>query len=404
MKTNRRLLLVLGLVAGLAGARDARAAESLFGLSFFGESTTLHDARIAGRAGMGLAYRDSVNSSVMQATQLADLARVTIGLTNTFGRRDSEDASGSITRMGLNTPTLRIGFPLLGRGGIGVGFQARRATQWTVERPFQQDADVIETIDRSGTLFDVPIQVGWRFGERVAVGAGLHLLRGNVRMDYTLDVENATNPEDTREDIYSGTATELSAAVYDLGPLSVAGHWIAGFDADVDVRQRGVALDDRTDATRTDEMPARFGVGVRLDLPSVWSVGVDYANERWSEYSGRGLTFDDDGNYDPQGTPAELQDEIEWRVGIEREARPRGFGATTPLRLGAYWRRWHYQLQGDDLTEWGLTLGTGVVLRGGTARADFAVGWSRIGDLDGNGAQEDVFRAMLSISGGERWY
>lgn len=401
MKTTQLLLLLALLVAV-----DAGAADSLFGFSYFGESTQSFDARIEGRGGMGLAYRDSVNANVMQATQLADLTLVSIGLTNAFGRRTSEDPDGTLTRIGLDTPAVRIGFPLFGHGGLGVGFTARRATQWKIVRDSAVDASVVETIDRSGTLFDVPVQIGWRFGDHVVAGAGLHLLRGNVRMDYVLDLEDgqATDPEDTREDIYSGTAPELSLAVHDLGPVSVAGYWIGGFDADVDVRQRGVALEDRTAESRTDEMPARFGAGARLDLPGDWSTGVDFRTEAWGDYSGRSFTYDENGAFDPDGTATDLQDEVEWRFGLERESRRRGFGATTPLRMGAYWKRWHYQLQGEDVTEWGLTLGSGVSLRGGSARADVSIGYSRIGNLDDNGASEDVFRAVLSISGGERWY
>jgi len=381
-------------------------ADSLFGMSYFGQPTTLRDARIEGRGGMGLAYRDSVNASVMQATQLVDLTQVTIGVSNVFSRRTSEDVGGALDRNGLSTPTVRLGLPVFDNGGVGLGFGARRATQWTIVRDFAPDPTLTETLDRSGTLFDVPIQEAWRFADRVTVGAGLHLLRGNVRMEYELDLpaSGATDPTDEREDIYQGTATEFSLAVHDVGPVSVAGYWISDFDADVEERQRGVALSDRSDGERTDEMPARYGAGIRVDLPGDWSAGVDYTAEDWSSYTGRSFRFGEDGAFDPDAPAQDLNDEIEWRFGLEREARRRGFGATLPVRAGAYWRQWHYQLNGSDVTEWGVTLGSGVYLRGGSARADLSIGYSRIGDLDENGASEDVFRIVLSIAGGERWY
>lgn len=398
-----RSLFSLSFVACMVVVSTASAGESIFGFSYFGESTRSYDARIEGRGGMGLAYRDSVNANVLQATQLADLSYVTIGLSNTFARRTSEDPSGSITRLGLDTPAVRMGFPLFGRGGLGLGFSARRSTRWSLVRQAEVDDTVIEVIDRSGTLFDIPVQIAWRFGDKLVAGAGMHVLRGNVRMDYLLDLEVGTDPTDTREDIYSGTAPELSLAIHDVGPLSVAGYWVGSFDADVDVRQRGVALEDRTEESRTDTMPARIGVGARIDLPGDWSTGVDFRTEQWGSYEGRSFTYTD-GIFDPDGTAVGLQDEVEWRWGLEREARPLGFRATTPLRVGAYWKRWHYQLQGEDVTEWGVTLGSGVALRAGSARADLSIGYSRIGNLDDNGASEDVFRATLSIAGGERWY
>lgn len=405
MQSRTRILLIVFAAALWLPASTARA-ESLFGLSFFGAPLPAGDARIIGRAGMGLAYRDSLNPAVLQATQLPDLARVTVGVTNLFERRSSEDAFGSLTRSNLVTPSIRAGFPVFGRVGVGVGFSARRSTQWTLERPFDEGSDDLEIIEREGTQFDVPLLLGVRLHDKLVVGTGLHLERGTVRMRYLLDLAlpGETDPSETREDVYDGITPELSVALYDLGPVSLAGHWIAGYDADVKVSQRGVALSNREDSERTDSMPARWGVGTRVALGGQWSLGADYAVEQWSEYEGRTFIYDENGVFDPSGTVSTLQDETAWRVGLERESVRVGVRYTTPLRVGAYSRRWHYQLGGNDLTEWGVTVGTGITLRAGWARTDFAIGYSRIGDTTDNGASESLLRFSLSVTGGERWY
>lgn len=403
---SRAMILLLALAAITCLPVGVARADSIFGLSFFGAPIPVGDARIIGRGGMGLAYRDSINSAVLQATQLPDLARVTVGVTNLYERRGSKDEFGSLKRWGLVTPSIRAGFPVFGRAGIGLGFTARRSTQWTLERPYAEDSDTVEIIEREGTQFDVPLLLGVRLHPKLVVGTGLHLERGTVRMRYVLDLALAgeTDPIETREDVYDGMTPELSVALYDVGPLSVAGHWIAGFDADVKVSQRGVALSNREDSARTDTMPARWGVGTRLELGSQWSLGADYAVEKWSEYEGRSFTYDENGVFDPDGTVQSLQDETEWRVGLERESVRVGLRYTTPLRVGAYSRRWHYQLRGNDVTEWGVTVGTGITLRAGWARTDFAIGYSRIGDTGENDATESVLRFSLSVTGGERWY
>lgn len=397
-------LAVLGVVLLLAG--DARA-DSIFGMSFFGPDLSTYDGRTEGRAGVGYAYRDSMNASVMTPTQLADLRRVTIGLSTSFERRRSEDAFGRLTRNGIDTPTVRIGLPLLGRAGVGTGFAARRATQWTVERPFSSDPSVEERIEREGTRFVVPLQIGVRVHEKLTLGAGLGLERGTVRMRYQLDLPaaNDKDPAEVREDVYRGVSPQLAVALHDLGPLSVAAHWVGSTDATVDIRQRGVALSNREDGQREDTLPGRIGVGIRLDLPGAWSAGMDFERESWSDYEGRAFVYDDQGNFDPAGaTTYELRDEEEWRVAVEREAQPFGLRQTTPLRLGAYHRTWHYELGGRELKEYGVAVGTGLSLSAGWARTDFALGWSSIGDVDDNGARESMWRLTLSIAGGERWY
>ena len=58
-------------------------------------------------------------------------------------------------------------------------------------------------------------------------------------------------------------------------------------------------------------------------------------------------------------------------------------------------------LLGNDVTEWGVTLGSGIPFRSGNARADVMIGYSKIGSVADNGAEESVFRLMFSVTGGE---
>jgi hypothetical protein len=226
-----------------------------------------------------------------------------------------------------------------------------------------------------------------------------------IRMRYNLDLPDTTGRdiEETREDIGDGIAAEASLGLDDLGPVSVAVHWVGDHNEDVKVRQRGVALSNRSDSSRQDEVPGRMEAGMRLDLPGTWSAGLDYQVQFWSRYSGRKFRYTD-GVYDPNGVAADLHDETTWHFGIERESRRVGIGQTWPLRVGGYYRKWHYSLEGSRVTEWGVTAGSGVLLSGGRARVDAALGFSHIGDQNTNGASENVVRLFISIAGSERWY
>jgi hypothetical protein len=410
--TMRRLLPLICLVLAAAPAR----AESVFGFSYFGREVLTGDGRIEGRAGMGLAYTDSMNASVLHASQLADMQRVTIGLSSRFNRVSAEDSGGSIKRLGMSTPVIRVGLPLPGEGGFGAGFSAARATQWTVIRPRDEfpvvdNIGTWETLEREGTQFAIPLQVGYRFFDRLGVGAGMHYRGGTIRFRYNVGEYNVLSQrytrylqQEIREDTYSGWQPELSFSLTEVGPVSVAGYWMPEYDADVDVAQ--ATLRDPTDqpGSRTDRMPQRFGAGVRLQLPARVSIGADFTFEEWSAYEGRSFTYDDAGNFDPEGTARPMTDETTFRFGLERHAARRGLRYTTPVRLGFYMRDWHYQLEGNDLAEWGLTVGSGLALRGGLARIDFALGYSETGSLDDNGARESIWSLIFSVAGAERWY
>jgi hypothetical protein len=366
---------------------------------------------------MGLAYTDSMNASVLQASQLADLERVTIGLTSRYSSNTAEDESGRVNRVGMSVPVLRVGLPLPGHGGLGFGFVAMRATQWTLDRfwddmgTMPDSVSIREQIEREGTQFDVPVQVGYRFFERFAVGAGLHFRGGTVRMRYDLGEYNPvrrgiTNylQREIREDTYFGWVPELSLAVHDVGPLSLAGYWLPAYDADVDVRQSTLRDPSDNPTPRTDRMPARFGLGARLQLPARISLGADFTHEAWSEYEGRSFRYDANGAFDPNGEALDMEDEQVLRLGLERESVRRGLRYTVPLRLGFYLRDWHYQVRGSDLSEWGVSLGSGIALRGGLSRIDFSAGYSEVGDLSTNGVTEKMWTLVVSVAGAERWY
>jgi hypothetical protein len=411
--TMRRLLLAATLL--LLGSTSVRA-ESVFGFSYFGREVLSGDARIEGRGGMGIAYTDSMNASVLHASQLADLERVTIGLTSRYTRANAEDQLGSVKRLALSTPVIRMGLPLPAQGGLGIGFSAARSTQWTVGRqrpefPVEENIGMWETLEREGTQFAIPIQVGYRFFDHFGVGAGMHFRGGTIRFRYDVGYYNLLSQSYTeylqreiREDTYSGWQPELSFALNDIGPLSLAGYWMPQYDADVDVGQATLRdpSDDTTD--RTDTMPQRFGAGFRLRLPARMSLGADFTLEEWSAYEGRSFTYDEAGNFDPEGTALPMEDEQTLRVGLERESVRRGLRYTLPLRLGFYMRDWHYQVNGSDLSEWGVTLGSGLALRAGLARIDFAIGYSKTGNRDENGIEESLWTVVLSVAGGERWY
>jgi hypothetical protein len=267
-----------------------------------------------------------------------------------------------------------------------------------VVRQNAESPEFEELIEREGTQFVVPIEIGARFGRFLRFGGGLLIERGTVRMRYAADLgDEFVNPRELKEDIYQALPFRIAASIQDFGPLSAAGYWVPEHVADVESRRQGVALDAREDRTGQETRPGRWAVGARLGLWGRWSVGADYEMEPWSNYRGRGFE-------DENGDPTELKDETTIRVGIEREEIVRTTGRRTPWRLGAYYRDWNYTLGGNDLTEWGVTLGTGIPFRSGSARADIVLGYGRIGTLADNGATEEVLRLVITVSASEKWY
>jgi len=200
------------------------------------------------------------------------------------------------------------------------------------------------------------------------------------------------NPGDVREEVFKGRAVKFALGLQDLGPFSVAGYYVPEHRADVAITVRGVSKDSRSDAEREDTFPARLGAGLRLDLPGRWSFGTDYRWEGWSTYEGR------------EAFTGTMQDEWSLHAGLELEERGRGKRRKAPYRVGAWYRSWNYSLQGEVITEWGVSVGTGIQLLGPYSRADLAIQYGRTGSLARNGVQDSFLRLVVSITGGEKWY
>jgi len=375
----------------------ASCAESIFGQSYFGSPSDMTDARAEGRGGAMLGYTDSLNANVGVPTQLIDLRRVTFTLVSSWGSSTSEDSLGSVKRLGILNPALRVGLPLSRRLALGLGFVARRSTQWVIRRDAAASPDpsnpVEEVLEREGTLFDFPFELGVEVLPVLRVGVGLLLVRGTLRQRYSAVLSGAgANPADVREDIYRGEAWKFALGLKDLGPLSMSGYYVPEHLADVEITVRGVSKDSRSEDSRRDTLPARLGAGMRLELPGRWSLGADYRWEQWSAYRGRAAYT------------GALEDEWSVHAGLELEEVGRGKRRKAPYRLGGWYRSWNYSLDGETITEWGVSVGTGIHLLGPYSRADLAVQYGRVGSLSRNGAQESFFRLVVSITGGEKWY
>jgi hypothetical protein len=85
-----------------------------------------------------------------------------------------------------------------------------------------------------------------------------------------------------------------------------------------------------------------------------------------------------------------------------------GFLARRPWRLGYHRAEWGFRdTEGDRITEWFVTGGTGFLMRGGAGGMgvlDLVVEYGLRGSRDVNGMEEQMLRLGLGFAGGEPWH
>ena len=134
--------------------------------------------------------------------------------------------------------------------------------------------------------------------------------------------------------------------------------------------------------------------GFQLRFTNRWQIGADAQYMPFTEYSGN----DDWG--------AEMTEEITLGFGLERlKANERRAGLSNlPLRLGANYHRWAYQLGGASIEEYTLSIGTGFAFSRDLGQLDISFSYGIIGDMATNGVRSEVYRMGISVTGLEAWW
>ena len=394
-------VLVLAWAAGAA-------AQSPFALQNIGQRVVSDDARMVAR-GFGMTVTDSLHPGFKNVASLHSLRHVALKFTGYGERSDHEAAAGARRTYRTYAPDLRVGLPVVkGRLGVTAGFSIFRSSQFQtrVDTTWQAFAEEIvgnHQFVREGSLFTVPLGVAWQPVRGVAVGASLNLVRGAVR-DAVGDFFEFPRAGSTpfyqpnsvvEEDRFSGTSTTFAALLeagggrYRVGASLTPAHDV---DVEREVQMQGVGARARDEYVLA--LPAEYRAGFEARLGGRWRVGGDGL---YAEYAG--LAGRDD-------WAAAARDEYGWSFGLERvQAHERRGGLDNlPLRLGAGFRRWAYDVGGAPVDEWTWSAGTGFPFRGDLGQLDVAASYSTIGDRETNGRESRVWRLTVSVTGLETWW
>lgn len=154
-------------------------------------------------------------------------------------------------------------------------------------------------------------------------------------------------------------------------------------------------------------MPWKYGFGLTWRAGEKWLVGVEHNQELWSTY--RSVS----GNNDS------LADAWNIRAGIEYKPMvpptKRGFFAyfgKMHYRLGGHYGLTQFQVNGTQLSNYGITLGLGFPLRRTRAGSgkyvqsmiNFAVEWGQRGTTDSSLLLEDYWNFKLGFTLNDRWF
>jgi len=361
-----RVAISLVALAALALTAPARAQDSQFGIHGLGTPGRWESVRARATGG---AFAPFDPFSPLLEASLADVQRVSTGVTGASSWRTADFGTERATLRGSRFPAFVIGGPIVGRIVLAGGFSTYLDKSFGV---VTHDTIVIrgtpepvtDEITSAGAVSDLRLALATRV-HGLALGFALHGLTGSAHVSATRRFADSTN--------YRTSIVGNTIAYHGLG-----GSASALFDVNADLRLAAWVRSDtklRADiggqTVSTNDLPFSFGGGVR------WRPGTDAAIAAavaWRNWGRAGLN---------------AHDTFTWSFGTELGS------LTSPVRFGVRGGQLAFGPGAKAPTEFGLSTGIGKQFSGGRGRLDF--GLERL-ERKGAGLTERVWTVLLGLT------
>lgn len=141
-------------------------------------------------------------------------------------------------------------------------------------------------------------------------------------------------------------------------------------------------------------LPMTAGGGFAFEKPDHWMVGIDYRWQNWEKFR----AFD-------------MSDSLvnSWSVSAGAEIVPKidnynNYLARVRYRIGGSYNKTYLHLRGTDLSEYTISLGLGLPLRGMKTMLNIGAQFGSRGTIQHNLIRETYFKFTLGFSIYERWF
>lgn len=385
------LLLLLSYGSSLAGSIFSRSG---IGLPRYGISTMA-----IGMGGIGMA---NANRNTLPYLNPAGLSF--IDLTRFEGSFYFENAdvtfSGDEARFSRATfNSFQVVFPVKNGFGLGIGLLPFSTASYKFSRTVDFDeSSALESLTGSGGLERGFIQVGGKISNWLAIGAGFDVYFGRLEKTWRLIFDN---PE------YTSSIDEISSYIDGIGGhaglfLNIGKYVDAGavfyFPTTLEAETKTIfRFGEQTERQISNvKVPFSHGYGLTIVPNARFQAGVDLFLQSWS-------------GIEPEDFLA-TQTENTFRLGFGISYQPSnallaGFFSRMTYRLGFNTSTLPYvSNSGEQLRENLLAFGFSVPFNFNISKIDFGFEYGKRGSLDVHNAEETVFRFVVGITGGEKWF
>ncbi|PKA82522.1 hypothetical protein ATE92_0652 [Ulvibacter sp. MAR_2010_11] len=401
------IIAVFLLITGVSLAQEGTTSP----YSFYGIGTLKFKGTVENRAMGGLSiYSDSIHLNLQNPAGMAELQLVnySVGASHKYVDQSTTDANRRASTTSLDY--LAIGIPM-GKLGVGFGLIPYTSVGYSLR---SEDGDTTTDYTGSGGLNKAFLSMGYKVTPKLNIGAEVNYNFGNIENTTISDtgVQYATR-EINRSDLLGFSfnfGASYKTMVSENLELSTSLTYTpeTNFNAEnsrflasvllTDSGAVGVVVEDEIPVDDTDfTFPSQFTIGSGLGKPKNWFVGLEYTNQKTSNFTNRTFEISD----------VTFEDAAKYRLG--------GFYIPNYNSIGNYWKRVVYRagiryeetginISGQGINEFGISFGVGLPVGRVFSNVNLGFEVGRRGTKDFGLIQENFFNTFLSLSLNDKWF
>ncbi len=399
MKRNRATFSLAGGLLLLSLATQALAGNSIYSRIGIGlpRYTTTISAVGMGGAGMATLDRSTLHYLNPAALSFYSITRFDGSGFMESNRIKLSDQTGELSNS--NFYSFQVAIPVKRGWGIGLGLMPYTQVAYSFTGQVKTTAYQGEqTLEGKGALTHGFLRLGGSIGSRLVFGLGLDVYFGRIERTWNLEIETVgfRNTRDIFAYYMRGLGASAGVVVRPLHSLNVGA--VVSLPASLNYTTNvNFAFGPGTDiAEGTLKLPLSQGVGVSFYPSDKWLLAADVYMQKWSSIDSANIFG------------ARTTDVIVAAFGVE-------FTPSTDQNEGIF-RRMSYRVGfrssnlpylddlGQEVQERVVTFGFTLPYYFYRSKIDFGFEFGQRGSLDKNFAEEQVFRMVVGITSGEKWF
>lgn len=412
MNKIKSICFAVALLSAIGSAKaDVNTPYSMYGYGVLGDRATSMQRQMGG---VGYAMQSGRQINAMNPASYASIDSLTFlwDMGANVNMQRSKDRSGSSHGWGGGLDYVTMQFPLSKYMGMSVGMIPLTQTGYAFGDDIKFGA---RQNQGSGGINQAYAGVSGKIGG-FSVGVNISYDFGTIQNDVYATPQASS--QSLFEQIMQVRDWNVLAGIQYKHPINKFNFITAGITYAPKKTFHGktwLTMQDLTSSQTPDTIaksgmknkyysPQSFGFGVAYTHEKVHriNVEVDFTWQQWSKAPFSSL-------YDAEGQKVfdgmHFSDRRKVAVGGEYTHNIRGsYLERMPFRLGAFYTHDYLRIQGNDMKEYGVSLGTGFAAPKGKTMINFGLEWRHRNSSPVNLLTENYFNIMVGVNFNEVWF